>query len=312
MEQKIRLNEREKRLGRRQLIKGLAGASGATGLPREMVAALTVRADSAPTARALTTKWVSHYTYVAPDLQETADWYEEVFGMQRGEANAREVHLWYGATGSETLMIVRQANAGEPTPGLEKLAFIIEDWDQRAVEAELERREIRPISDTDRGFWFADLEGNEIGVFAEDFLSRPSVRVESPTLWKAVSTNHVQIMTSRHREMATWYKDVLSLTQSWESETEAYLHFADSVIAFSRVENAASTSAALGRYDHAAYTIEDYDHEAVEAELTRRGLEPRGSYGLSHYFVDINGHKIQVCDRELVPFALRQLRGGGE
>ena len=43
-------------------------------------------------------------------------------------------------------------------------------------------------------------------------------------------------MTSRHREMATWYKDVLGLTQSWESETAAYLHFADSVIAFSRVE----------------------------------------------------------------------------
>ena len=166
-------------------------------------------------------------------------------------------------------MIVRQANAGERAPGLEKLALIIEDWDQRAVEAELEGRGLHPISDTDRGFWFTDLEGNEIGVFAEDFGSRPPVRAESPRLWKAVSTNHVQIMTSRHREMATWYEDLLGLTKSWESETEAYLQFADSIIAFSRVQNAKSTSAALGRYDHAAYTIEDYDHEAVEAELTR-------------------------------------------
>ena len=313
MKHMIRLDEHETRLGRRQLIKGLTAASAATVLSRGTGAALTEGAGRVRTAASLTAKWVSHYTYIAPDLRETADWYEEVFGMQRGDANSREVHLWYGDTGGDTLMIVRQANAGESAPGLEKLAFIIEDWDQRAVEAELERRGLHPISDTDRGFWFTDLEGNEIGVFAEDFVSRPPGRVESPTLWKGVSTNHVQIMTSRHREMATWYKDVLGLTQVWESETEAYLDFADSVsiIAFPRVDDARSTSAALGRYDHAAYTIEDYDHEAVEAELTRRGLKPQGSYGLSHYFVDINSHKIQVCDLDLVPFALRQLRGGG-
>ena len=298
-------------MDRRQLVVGLGTVAAAAALPSRATAAVSEAMSENTHADGFKATWINQYTYVAPDVERTADWYAEVFGMQRGDATRREIHLWYGDTGGDTLMIVRQANPGERAPGLEKLALIIEDWDQRAVEAELERRGLHPISDTDRGFWFTDLEGNEIGVSAEDFVSRPPVRAESPTLWKAVSTNHVQIMTSRHREMAIWYKDVLGLTQSWESETAAYLHFADSVIAFSRVENARSTSAALGRYDHAAYTIEDYDHEAVEAELTRRGLEPQGSYGLSHYFVDINGHKIQVCDLDLVPFALRQLRGDG-
>ena len=35
--------------------------------------------------------WLSHYTYVAPDLAVTRDWYNEVFGMQIGHQEANLV-----------------------------------------------------------------------------------------------------------------------------------------------------------------------------------------------------------------------------
>ena len=38
-------------------------------------------------------------------------------------------------------MIIRQANAGEEAPRIEKFAFTLENWDKKAVEAELKKLE---------------------------------------------------------------------------------------------------------------------------------------------------------------------------
>src|SRR5688572_13720718 len=89
------------KMNRREAIQGLAALAAAAALPQA--------ADAAPLFKPL---WLNHYTYVAPDLKKTADWYVEVFGMQRGVSDAKQVHLWYGDDGFDTLMIVRQANAG--------------------------------------------------------------------------------------------------------------------------------------------------------------------------------------------------------
>src|ERR1700744_77863 len=85
---------------------------------------------------------VSHYTYVAPDLARTRDWYIEVFGMQLGHQDAKSAHLWYGDQSGNTLMIVRQAGAGEESPRIERFAFAIQDFNRKAVEGELKRRNL--------------------------------------------------------------------------------------------------------------------------------------------------------------------------
>ena len=70
--------------------------------------------------KALKATWLSHHTYVAPDLSETKDWYQEVFGMQLGYEDAKQAHLWFGDEGGDTLMIVRQASAEETAPRLRR------------------------------------------------------------------------------------------------------------------------------------------------------------------------------------------------
>jgi hypothetical protein len=72
------------------------------------------------------------------------------------------------------------------------------------------------------------------------------------------------------------------------------------------------TSAALNSLDHVAYTIENYKKEDVEAELNRRNLNPRLDTDLSFNCVDINGFKMQVCDKQLVPVAEKRPPRGGE
>src|SRR5437016_13357527 len=156
-------------MNRRQLLRTLAGTAAATAVAAPARAQFHGKGP-------LKATWVSHYTYVAPDMKKTRDWYHEIFGMQIGHEDAKQAHLWFGDNSvnsagvnwGDTLMIVRQANAGEQAPRIERFAFAIEKWDAPAVEAELKRHGLQPKSD-DRGFWFNDPDGNECGVFARDY-----------------------------------------------------------------------------------------------------------------------------------------------
>src|SRR4029079_15568063 len=100
-------------MNRRLFIQSLAAAAAAVSVPV---------AEAAGGFKAV---WLNHYTYVAPDLKKTRDWYHEVVGMQIGPDEEQLSQMWYGDKG-DTLMIVRQAEAGEQSPRIEKFGFTIE------------------------------------------------------------------------------------------------------------------------------------------------------------------------------------------
>lgn len=270
---------------------------------RQFIGALAVTAMKP--AGGLKAVWVSHYTYVASDLKKTIDWYHEVFGMQIGHQDAKQAHLWYGDKGGDTLMIVRQANAGEAAPRIERFAFAIDHWDKNAVGAELKRRGLQPKAD-DKGFWFNDPDGFEIGVFAKDYMKRPSVPASKPMLWKTLSANHIVELSENYKRLGAWYKDLLNLRQTSDAGRDVYQWFGDSVWIPTATRPGEKTSVALKSLDHVAYTIENYKSEEVEAELRRRKMikpeaDVKGSLGIN--CIDINGFKTQVCDKILVPDA---------
>jgi hypothetical protein len=125
-------------IDRRQFIQGMTLAAAAIAVPEALAAG------------GLQATWVNHYTYVAADLKKTRDWYHEVFGMQIGQQDAKSAQMWYGDKGGDTLMTIRQANAGEAAPRIEGWAFTVDPWDKRTVEAELKKRNLQPKADTDR------------------------------------------------------------------------------------------------------------------------------------------------------------------
>ena len=302
MEELLERIGKQRKMRRRDFIgRSLALTAAATLGP--------VSSSMAAAAAGTKAAWLSHYTYVAPDLAETRDWYHEVFGMQIGHQDATETHLWYGDEGGDTLMIVRQARAGEKAPRIERFGFILDDWDRNAVGAELRRRGLRPQADTDRGFWFNDPEGNAIGVFAGDYVTRPTGRPTQPRFWKALSANHIVVTSRDYRKLGDWYGDLLELRETSDGGRDVYQWFGDSVWIPTAVAEGAQTSFELDSLDHVAYTIADYNSADVEAELRRRKMiEPdadvTGSLGIN--CVDINGFKTQVCDINLVPDAEQQ------
>ena len=282
---------------RRQLMQGLAVASG-------VGAGLTALSTSAMAAEPpLKPVWVNHYTYVAPDLAKTRDWYQEVFGMQIGHKDAKTAHMWYGDTGGDTLMIIRQANPGEVSPRIEKFAFQLDGYDQKAVLAELKRRNIAAKVE-DKTIWFNDLDGTEIGVTGKDYMKRPSAPAATPKLWKAISANHIVVESTDYKKLAAWYDDLFVLKDTTDAGRDIYQYFGPTVWIPTAVGQGKKTTPELKSLDHVALTIANYNSAAVEAELKRRQMiaadaKVTGSLGIN--CKDINGFKSQVCDANLVP-----------
>ena len=68
-------------MNRRDAMQTMAIAAAAAIVPRAFA------------ANGLKATWANHYTYVAPDLKKTRDWYHEVFGMQIGHEEAKLSHM---------------------------------------------------------------------------------------------------------------------------------------------------------------------------------------------------------------------------
>jgi len=275
-------------------------------------AAAAVTAASIPSRAgaetALKPIWLNQYTYTAPDMKKTVDWYMEVFGMQKGMSTARETHLWFGDVQGDTRMIVKQAQAGDVAPGLTKFGFTINYWDKTAVQEELKRRNITAQSDTDKGFWFKDPEGNEIGVFAHDYMKRPAAAASKPLVWKALSGNHIVVLTADYKKLTAWYNDLLAFNQTTDSGRDVCLWFGDTVWLPTQVREGAKSSAQLGTLDHCALTVADYDTPKVVEQLKKYKIIPADSkigadgqpdYGI--YGVDLNNFKTQVCSWKEAP-----------
>ena len=275
-------------LTRRQLLQALSALTAAAALP--------FRAEAAPAFKPI---WLNQYTYVAPDMRATADWYVDVFGMQLGMVAERETQLWFGDVQGDTLMIVRQAQAGQTAPALTRFGFTINYWNRDFVRAELERRGLDPQSDTDRGFWFRDPEGNEVGVFASDWMPRPAAPASQPVALQALSANHIVVVSSDYKKLAAWYHDLVALNQTTDSGRDVVQWFGDTAWLPTQVREGRETSAALETLDHCALTVDGYDTQRVVPEMKRHGIIPQdreiedddtGIYG-----VDLNDFKIQVC-----------------
>ena len=281
----------QRKMSRRQLLQVLTATAAAAALPSSVLA-----------ETAFKPMWLNQYTYTAPDMKKTAEWYMEVFGMQKGLSNARETHLWFGDVQGDTLMIVKQAQAGELAPSLTKFGFTINYWDKKHVEDELKRRGIAAQSDTDKGFWFKDPEGNDIGLFARDYIRRPAAASSTPAVWKALSGNHIVILTPDYKKFTAWYNELLAFNQTTDSGRDVCLWFGDTVWLPTQVREGGRSSAQLKTLDHCALTVANYDTPKVVAELKRLkiiaadskvGADGQPDYGI--YGVDVNNFKVQVC-----------------
>ncbi|MFZ3246449.1 MAG: VOC family protein, partial [Candidatus Acidiferrales bacterium] len=87
--------------------------------------------------------------------------------------------------------------------------------------------------------------------------------------FKAVSVNHISYQVADYAKTRDFYSDLFSMPVVQDTGSQCYLTFGDSFLI------PRNHSGNTPRIDHIAYTIEDWDKDAVERELRRRGLQPK-------------------------------------
>jgi len=113
--------------------------------------------------------------------------------------------------------------------------------------------------------------------------------------FKAVAVNHISFEAHDYRKIRDFYAGLLGMNISHDNGHECSLSFGDSILI------ARNHAANTPRIDHVAYTIDNWDRHAVEAELKRRSLQPRPDTENSFHVKDPEGFDLQIAGREMKP-----------
>ena len=117
-----------------------------------------------PSGRGFKATAFSHIVQCVRDINETRDFYRQMFGMRQiyykaGEPNAQAMLRF----GNNTLILMNSTRPGG-RPYVDHFALEIENYDQGRVEAELRRRGYNPQPDSKLGWTIQDLEGMRIEI----------------------------------------------------------------------------------------------------------------------------------------------------
>jgi catechol 2,3-dioxygenase-like lactoylglutathione lyase family enzyme len=113
--------------------------------------------------------------------------------------------------------------------------------------------------------------------------------------FKAVTVNHISYGVADYARTRDFYADLLGMTVSHDEGNQCYLSFGDSFV----IPRKTKQPDGKPFVDHIAYTIADWDKDRVEAELKRRGLEPRPDTENSFHVKDPDGFDLQISGKEM-------------
>ena len=139
------------KMNRRQLIQSLAIAATAAS------AAAPAKAAESP-FKAVT---LNHISYNVADYKRTRDFYVDLLGMGVKQDNDRnQCYLTFG----DSFLIPRNAGARRTPPLVDHIAYTIENWDQKQVKAELDKRGLNPREDTADSYHIKDPDGFDLQI----------------------------------------------------------------------------------------------------------------------------------------------------
>ena len=144
------------KLSRRELAQYLA-----TGVAASMVSAPASAAvpASKPLFKAL---YLNHISYSVTDYAPSRDFYTGILGMTTGahSDNGKQCKMTFG----QSFMLVRNSRQPVEKPVIDHLAFIIDNWDTKKVEAALKDHGLDPRPDTENSFHVKDPAGYDVQI----------------------------------------------------------------------------------------------------------------------------------------------------
>jgi catechol 2,3-dioxygenase-like lactoylglutathione lyase family enzyme len=139
------------RITRRQLIQSL-------GLMMSTVSTFGAASPASADGKGFKAVAVNHISYQVADYAKTRDFYAGLFGMKVSHDDGKQCYLAFG----DTFLIPR--NHPTDTPRIDHIAYTIDAWENKAVEAELRRRGLQPRPDTENSFHVDDPNGFDLQI----------------------------------------------------------------------------------------------------------------------------------------------------
>ena len=115
--------------------------------------------------------------------------------------------------------------------------------------------------------------------------------------FKIITVNHVSYNVADYARTRDFYTNLfpnIKVTKD-NGTSQCYLSFGDTFI----IPRNARGERKPPLVDHIAYTIENWDKNAVEAELKRRGLTPRPDTEDSFHVEDPDGFNLQISGKNM-------------
>ena len=113
-----------------------------------------------------------------------------------------------------------------------------------------------------------------------------SAPVTPPAPLPASTVNHIAITVADLKKSSEWYKELFGLTPEQETENVAVLAFGNTVLVLRPGQNP-------GRITHFCFGVKDFKLPFAEAELKKRGLNPRKD-NESYHVMSPDGTDIQI------------------
>jgi catechol 2,3-dioxygenase-like lactoylglutathione lyase family enzyme len=117
--------------------------------------------------------------------------------------------------------------------------------------------------------------------------------------FEAIAVNHISYQVKDYTKTRDFYSSLLGMKVAQDNGRQCYLTFGDQGT-WLLPRNARDADAAP-KVDHIAYTIKNWDKDKVEAELKRRGLEPRVDTENSFHVKDPDGFDLQISGELMKP-----------
>lgn len=316
-------------LKRRQLVRALgivaAGALVPNAIVRSAAAFAGFGEGPNTSGKSFPVTTVNHLNLTSTNYARSRDFYVGLFGMRVAWDDGRQCALEFGSLTSPNGIYIRPLTKTGEKPAIGHMAFGIPNFiSQRdAMKAELKRRGIQNIRpDGEVGWSCNDPAGYPLNIWVPEKDKAMFPGAAGPcevanyarcmAAWQAGQKNlHAAPKAGAKGFRATgfsfivlnvpdvakerdFYRDLLGMKVIYDkperSGAACFLRFGQNTLELRRISN----PAAKPYCNQFGLTTENYDANAVEAELKRRGFKPRPDSKLSWSIVDPDGFQIGV------------------
>ncbi len=332
------------RIDRRQIIRsvGLAAATAfaASALPRE---AATVLAGAIPDeGKSFPVVTINHLSLATTDYVKSRDWYVDLFGMRVVWDNGKMCALEFGSENEPNGMYITQISNPNAKPGVGHFAFGTANFAEQkaAMKAEMERRSLANIRPDGSIGWSAlDPAGYMLNTWVpikdkamypgaaspcedatsdackagwesglKNLSSMPKANSRS---FKATSYSHVVLNVPeadipKEREFYSGMYGMKVIYDKPAPDPEVFLRFGRNTLYLRKTANPGDKPYC----NHFAFVVENYDQAKVEAELKRRGFDPKPDSKLAWTIADPDGMRVEVAGWGLPEHIANDCKGG--